>query len=353
MSKNIPPSAKGKATAPSSSTEPQVRSHAQAQVHAKRRSRSSSLSIARSPSVLSSGLFATTAAHPLSPVPNDVEIGSPFVGISASSATGYALANLASHAHSSSHSQSHGGIEDVSTHINTFSHHPYAHNHNHNSLRRVLSAGTPGSRPTTSAALQPIPSEEDDTDLDLSRDIESTSTGLEGQGASSSAPHLPLTDGRPDRAEGLTGRDYEASGRRYGGPGRADDGMEYLADDDLDLDLDLNVDDHGQRPLLSSSRSSSQRVTFQISPGPDHRDPNTPLIINNTRPGTGASSSAQAQAQSKARGPANVDYDLVLEYEGPFQPPDSKELLAILLSCGGVLILALAAGCTTVFDWVL
>lgn len=42
-----------------------------------------------------------------------------------------------------------------------------------------------------------------------------------------------------------------------------------------------------------------------------------------------------------------------LEYTGPFQPPDSKELLVIILSFAGVFVLAVAAGMTTIFDWVL
>ncbi|WVN84974.1 uncharacterized protein L203_100111 [Cryptococcus depauperatus CBS 7841] len=42
-----------------------------------------------------------------------------------------------------------------------------------------------------------------------------------------------------------------------------------------------------------------------------------------------------------------------LEYTGPFQPPDSKELFMIILSFTGVFILAVAAGLTTIFDWVL
>ncbi|OXH27119.1 hypothetical protein J008_04842 [Cryptococcus neoformans] len=41
------------------------------------------------------------------------------------------------------------------------------------------------------------------------------------------------------------------------------------------------------------------------------------------------------------------------EYTGPFQPPDSKELLGIILSFLGVLVLAVAAGLATIFDWVL
>lgn len=41
------------------------------------------------------------------------------------------------------------------------------------------------------------------------------------------------------------------------------------------------------------------------------------------------------------------------EYTGPFQPPDSKELLGIILSFVGVLVLAVAAGLATIFDWVL
>lgn len=40
-------------------------------------------------------------------------------------------------------------------------------------------------------------------------------------------------------------------------------------------------------------------------------------------------------------------------YEGPFQPPEGKEMVGIVASIVGVLILAVAAGFTTVYDWVL
>ena len=42
-----------------------------------------------------------------------------------------------------------------------------------------------------------------------------------------------------------------------------------------------------------------------------------------------------------------------LGYTGDFQKPDAKELLGIVLSVTGVGLLALAAGFTTIFDWVL
>lgn len=53
------------------------------------------------------------------------------------------------------------------------------------------------------------------------------------------------------------------------------------------------------------------------------------------------------------------DIDLVSEsggrmrYDGEFQPPDSRELIGIGLSIAGVSVLALAAGLTTVLNWVL
>lgn len=40
-------------------------------------------------------------------------------------------------------------------------------------------------------------------------------------------------------------------------------------------------------------------------------------------------------------------------YTGDFQTPDSKEMLAIMLSLGGVALLSLAAGFTTIYDWVM
>jgi len=40
-------------------------------------------------------------------------------------------------------------------------------------------------------------------------------------------------------------------------------------------------------------------------------------------------------------------------YTGDFQKPDSKEMMVIMLSLGGVALLSLAAGFTTIYDWVL
>lgn len=42
-----------------------------------------------------------------------------------------------------------------------------------------------------------------------------------------------------------------------------------------------------------------------------------------------------------------------VRYEGPFQPPVGKEMVVIIASLVGVLVLAVAAGFTTVYDWVL
>jgi hypothetical protein len=40
-------------------------------------------------------------------------------------------------------------------------------------------------------------------------------------------------------------------------------------------------------------------------------------------------------------------------YDGPFQPPVGNEMVGIVASLVGVLVLAVAAGFTTVYDWVL
>jgi len=42
-----------------------------------------------------------------------------------------------------------------------------------------------------------------------------------------------------------------------------------------------------------------------------------------------------------------------LKYTGGFQAPDTRELVAMALSFGAVVVLAVAAGLTTIYDWVL
>ena len=42
-----------------------------------------------------------------------------------------------------------------------------------------------------------------------------------------------------------------------------------------------------------------------------------------------------------------------LNYTGGFQAPDTREVIGIALSLGAVMVLAVAAGLTTIFDWVL
>jgi hypothetical protein len=39
-------------------------------------------------------------------------------------------------------------------------------------------------------------------------------------------------------------------------------------------------------------------------------------------------------------------------YDGPFQAPDSREVVGMTISFVVVLMLALAAGLTTIYDWV-
>ncbi|WVQ72518.1 hypothetical protein IAR50_002075 [Cryptococcus sp. DSM 104548] len=65
------------------------------------------------------------------------------------------------------------------------------------------------------------------------------------------------------------------------------------------------------------------------------------------------------EAEEDEEGPA-MDLDVVerlegpaYEYNGPFQPPDSKEMMLYMLSFGGIVILSVAAGLTTIFDWIL
>ena len=42
-----------------------------------------------------------------------------------------------------------------------------------------------------------------------------------------------------------------------------------------------------------------------------------------------------------------------LNYTGGFQAPDTSEVIGVALSFGAVVVLAVAAGLTTIFDWVL
>ena len=47
------------------------------------------------------------------------------------------------------------------------------------------------------------------------------------------------------------------------------------------------------------------------------------------------------------------EVDERLDYVGGFQPPDMREAVGVALSFGAVVVLALAAGLTTIYDWVL
>ncbi|WRT70343.1 uncharacterized protein IL334_007341 [Kwoniella shivajii] len=219
------------------------------------RSSSLSLSIARSPSVLSSGLFFPPPSTSTPTANDDIEL-------------------------------------EIQTHPNVYGVHQY------NPVRRVLSAGA-------NRILDPILSEEDLPSLESA--------------ASSSTPHLSQYN------------DHSFSNRRGsalsgGSQGRIDGDNSNLEEEEEEYD---HNDTSNSKPLLS------RKVMLS---------------------GHNVSPTAHALSRTTTRGSVNLEYensDNNMEYDGPFQPPDSKELLSIMLSIGGVIILAIAAGCTTIFDWVL
>ncbi|WVR07785.1 hypothetical protein IAU60_004828 [Kwoniella sp. DSM 27419] len=241
-----------------------------------RRTRSTSLSIARSPSVLSSGLFLTPSHQSHS----SLSIDPAFY-------PGY-------------------NLDDAELHPQTLAHHPYT-GHAH-ALRRVIS-GPSGTLDTIDSVEELIdPDDEVHSAPDLHR------------------PHESFTSSTGE-APGYKGK--QTFGRAETPEVEDDEG-----------------DHHPSRPLLSRKISSqTKHVSFS--------SPHSPLSsIAPFAPAYGQSTASSPIGQPSSR-LRNQDYELDLEYDGPFQPPDSKELTGIILSCVGVLILAVAAGCTTIFDWVL
>ncbi|WVW86034.1 hypothetical protein I302_108072 [Kwoniella bestiolae CBS 10118] len=202
--------------------------------HHRPRSSSLSLSIARSPSVLSSGLFFPASPHPIQ---DDEQLE-----------------------------------DEISHHPNVYGVHAHPYG---NPMRRVISAGGAGK-------------------LDIINDEEIVQEG------STSVPHLPIhsLDTSPKIAKSLR--------------------IHTQDNDEEEIVEDENDHDDTSRPLLPT-----RKVSFQ------------PVSSNDIHAGQDRPSDGE------------------VKYEGPFQPPDSKELLSIIFSVVGVTILAVAAGCTTIFDWVL
>ncbi|WVQ67044.1 uncharacterized protein L199_005237 [Kwoniella botswanensis] len=206
------------------------------------RSSSLSLSIARSPSVLSSGLFSPLSPHP---------------------------------------QQDEEALEDeIQHHPNVYGIHPYG-----NQMRRVISAG---------GKLDPI---HDDDNIE----------DIVGVKASSSVSHLPsIINKSPKIPISNTTTLFK--------------GLDEELDDHDQEHVDM---DDGSRPLLQTRKVSFQPLT------------------------------SARDIESEMDNLSESDVRSQITYEGPFQPPDSKELLSIMFSVVGVVILAVAAGCTTIFDWVL
>lgn len=274
------------------------------------RSRSSSLSIARSPSVLSSGtIFAPPIISPI-----DLELGNTSISASASVAGPHSAAATGGGG---------GGY----------------------GLRRVVSNH---SRLPGFTTLGPIASAEDLT---------------------------ALNHGLPqDQDQGQGGKDdIDMGHRREGGKwhayGRDQSDKLNIEDDDGDEEEDDYEDEEDtvskrksdEAPLLSSTYAHSvptpapnPKVQFDFAPSssPANYSPNNP----HTKPSLNLNNTARTHITPSS--PMNSDADTENEndeiiYEGPFQPPDSRELIGILASISAVLVLALAAGMTTIYDWVL
>ena len=117
-------------------------------------------------------------------------------------------------------------------------------------------------------------------------------------------------------------------------------------------------------PGSSSSTTVDDRLATSTSTPPSHR----PLSRSETtypHP-TGPAHPSQPPHSSHAKktvtlNPVSeqryaeqpVDEDDEPVYGGGFQPPDSKEMISAMISFGAVGVLAVAAGLTTIYDWVL
>ncbi|KAK6909476.1 hypothetical protein I203_103495 [Kwoniella mangroviensis CBS 8507] len=208
------------------------------------RSSSLSLSIARSPSVLSSGLFFPSSPHP----PQDED-----------------------------------ALEDeIQHHPNVYGIHPYG-----NQMRRVISAG---------GKLDPI---HDDDNIEDTVGVKASSSVSHLPAIINKSPKIPISN-TPTLFKGLN---------------------EELDDHDHEHEH-VDIDD-GSRPLLPTRKVSFQPLT------------------------------SARDIESEMDNLSESDVRSQMTYEGPFQSPDSKELLSIVFSVVGVVILAVAAGCTTIFDWIL
>ncbi|KAK8853112.1 hypothetical protein IAR55_003813 [Kwoniella newhampshirensis] len=205
---------------------------------------------------------------------------------------------------------------DTSRHVHVHVHvHGHGHGHGPSSgsvLKRKLSSGSNG------GGLESIPSMDDLISISPSSPA---AVALERSISHPALPSMILAK--------------ERTGYGYGNGIRPLDSIDGMMERD-------HGQDEVEAPLLSATRS---KVRFQ-SPSPtspqDHED------------------DIRSDGFEHDEGDDDDDDDhddrsvsTGVEYDGPFQPPDSKELLGILLSFGGVAILAIAAGLTTIFDWVL
>ncbi|WWC91589.1 uncharacterized protein L201_006535 [Kwoniella dendrophila CBS 6074] len=264
MSNSLPHINTSSATTSNQSSNP-IRQH-------RPRSSSLSLSIARSPSVLSSGLFFPPSQTVYDqPSKTDLE-------------------------------------DEINKHANIYGIHPYATNNNNNQLRKIVSVG-PG--PT----LSPIIGSNSEEDLSLPTSQEND--------------HVRQYDTPNNVVDSIN-----QHMRKYG----INPQQQQQQQDENVNEFNSNRENGGlERPL------ASRKVSFP----PHIRQQSLSLSRTTTRSGISIHSAEED---------IEMDYqsnDLQQQYEGPFQPPDSKELFSIILSIIGVIVLAVAAGCTTIFDWVL
>lgn len=104
-----------------------------------------------------------------------------------------------------------------------------------------------------------------------------------------------------------------------------------------------------QPPLTSTFTSTSAAYGYP-PPLNDPESQHRPYIVASSASSPSSSSSSLAYSTALLDPETNSD---PITYEGPFQPPDSQELIGILASVSAVCVLALAAGMTTIYDWVL
>ncbi|WWC64704.1 uncharacterized protein I303_107315 [Kwoniella dejecticola CBS 10117] len=283
------------------------------------RSSSLSLSIARSPSVLSSG-----SIFPSAPVPTIASNPNPTPSFHNSTNTIKGKYRSSDDIDLNLDLNLRPDLEsEIKHHPNIYGVHPYS-----NPIRRAISAGGVGGAASGVGGLDPILGDDDDDDE------EEDDEGAEERMSSPQAKEWISPSISTSTSTSTNSRIYKSpqstqhTRLRSETTSQLQPNAQYGHEYDHEYEYDNEPHDNAQRPLLPSRKVSFQPMSSHIPTSrssPTHLDMDLELETNDTS----------------------------ISYDGPFQPPDSKELLSIILSVVGVMVLAIAAGCTTIFDWVL